>query len=125
MLPLSTAEDEKCKDHEGEINKFYCETCIKPVCRDCILMKQYCRDHEYIALKEASEKHAAKLTQFVTESKNIKKSCQDAIQKTESVEQKLRRSVITNPKRISDIRNDIRKVISETLTSDIRNMLHF
>ncbi len=37
----------------------------------------------------------------------------------------LRRSVITYPKSISDIRNDIRKVISETLTSDIRNMLHF
>ncbi len=30
-----------------------------------------------------------------------------------------------NPKTISDIRNDIRKVISETLTSDIRNILYF
>ncbi len=35
-----------------------------------------------------------------------------------------RRSVITNPKSISDIRNDIQKVISETLTSDIQNILH-
>ncbi len=34
----------------------------------------------------------------------------------------VRRSVITYPKGISDIRNDIRKVISETLTSDIRNI---
>ncbi len=37
----------------------------------------------------------------------------------------LRQSVITNPKSILDIRNDIRKVISETLTSDIWNILHF
>ncbi len=37
----------------------------------------------------------------------------------------IRRSVITYPKSLSDIRNNIQKVISETLTSDIRNILQF
>ena len=42
-----------------------------------------------------------------------------------TVVQSIRRSAITYPKSLSDVRNDIRKVISETLTSDIRNILHF
>ena len=37
----------------------------------------------------------------------------------------IRRNVITNLKSFSDIRNDIRKVISETLTWEIRNISYF
>ncbi|XP_072041524.1 E3 ubiquitin-protein ligase TRIM56-like [Amphiura filiformis] len=105
LLPLATSQDQKCNDHEGETKKFYCETCKKPVCRDCIVMKQHCRDHDYITLKEASKKQAARLVQLTGQGEELKKEFQDAIQETETVERLLTTSLKEADKRVEEIRN--------------------
>ncbi|XP_072046403.1 E3 ubiquitin-protein ligase TRIM45-like [Amphiura filiformis] len=84
-VPVETAHDQTCEDHGGETKRFYCETCQKLICRDCIVMKPHCRDHDYVTLKEASEKYAAKLNDRRSQGEALKQKCHDAIQKTESV----------------------------------------
>ncbi|XP_072042741.1 E3 ubiquitin-protein ligase TRIM45-like [Amphiura filiformis] len=104
-ITLATSQDQKCKDHEGETKKFYCETCKKPVCRDCIVMKQHCRDHDYITLKEASKKQAARLVQLTGQGEELTKEFQDAIHETETVERLLTTSLKEADKRVEEIRN--------------------
>ena len=99
-LLLATMNDQKCEEHEDEIKKFYCETCQKPVCRDCIIMKQHCRDHEYITLKEAAKKQATRLVQLAQQGEELKKAFQEAIQKTEDVERNVERSYQKGTKKV-------------------------
>ena len=86
LVPVSTSADQICGEHDGEAKRFYCETCGKPVCRDCIVMKQYCRDHEYMSLKDASRKQAARLVELTKQCEKLHTECQEALQKTEEVE---------------------------------------
>ncbi|XP_072042738.1 E3 ubiquitin-protein ligase TRIM56-like [Amphiura filiformis] len=105
VQPSAKKGDRKCKDHEGESKKFYCETCKKPVCRDCIVMKQHCRDHDYVTMKEASKEQAARLVQLAKEAEDLKKKYQDAIEETEAIEGRLTTSSKNAEKRVDDIKN--------------------
>ncbi|XP_072042714.1 E3 ubiquitin-protein ligase TRIM56-like [Amphiura filiformis] len=87
VLPMTTSEDWKCTDHDGEVKKFYCETCGKPICRDCIILDH--RQHQYISLKEASEKQVAKLKHLTKGNNGLKKEYREAIAKTKEVEKNL------------------------------------
>ena len=96
---LSQIENQFCDNHEGEQKKFYCKTCQKLVCRDCIVMKQHCRDHDYITLKDAAAEKLSALQQEMKECEDKEKECQDSIQKTQSVTTKLE-SAVENAKRV-------------------------
>ena len=80
------SEKKYCTKHEGETNKFYCETCEKLVCRDCIVMKQCCRDHDYIALQEAAEKQAGNVKKALEVCKEVEMKILSSITKCEKVE---------------------------------------
>ena len=41
--------------HEGEVLKFYCETCQQLVCRDCILIEH--KDHRHVNLSKVTKSH--------------------------------------------------------------------
>ena len=41
--------------HEGEVLKFYCETCQQLVCRDCILIEH--KDHSHVNLSKVTKSH--------------------------------------------------------------------
>ncbi|XP_019645211.1 PREDICTED: tripartite motif-containing protein 3-like [Branchiostoma belcheri] len=42
-----------CPVHEGETMRFYCETCHKPICRDCTVLDHSKPDHKYVYFKDA------------------------------------------------------------------------
>ena len=96
---FSQIENQFCDNHEGEQKKFYCKTCQKLVCRDCIVMKQHCRDHDYVTLKDAAAEKLSALQQEMKECQDKKKECQDAIQQTQSVTTELE-SAVENAKRV-------------------------
>ena len=84
-------EKKYCTKHEGEPNKFYCETCEKLVCRDCIVMKQCCRDHDYVTLQEAAEKQAGNVKKALEMCKKTETEILDKIKEIENAEAKLRK----------------------------------
>ena len=54
-FPLPGPMEEKCAKHPNEIMQLYCKTCRKLVCKDCILIKQLCRDHDYVSRQDVSK----------------------------------------------------------------------
>ena len=81
-----------CKKHEGEEKRFFCETCEKLVCRDCIVMKQYCRDHDYVTLQEAAEKQTGNVKKALEVCKEVEKKILDTITACEKAENNVRKS---------------------------------
>ena len=122
-LPLATSDDQKCEDHEDEIKKFYCETCQKPVCRDCIALKQHCRDHECITLKEAAKIQATRLIQLAQQGEQLKKTFQEAIQKTEEVKEKFERSFQKSNKKAEAIKETFTKKVASVFEKHKSNSL--
>ena len=96
---LSEIENQLCDNHEGEQKKFYCKTCQNLVCRDCIVMKQHCRDHDYVTLKDVAAEKLSALQQAIKECESEKKTCQNSIQKAQSVSSELD-SAVENTMRI-------------------------
>ncbi len=89
VVPLSSispTEDQHCSKHEGETKRFYCKTCVKLVCRDCVVMKNCCRDHQYITLSEAAQEQTNNLKRLLDQGKAKQRQCEDAILETEKVE---------------------------------------
>ncbi|XP_072041319.1 E3 ubiquitin-protein ligase TRIM71-like [Amphiura filiformis] len=113
MLPVTASEDQKCKDHDGETKKFYCETCGKLVCRDCIMLG-HCQ-HQVISLEEASEKQVAKLKDLSKGSEDLRKECKVAIKKTEDVEKSLAAASKEVKKNLERVRNEYYKQVDAIL----------
>lgn len=90
---LSDTNDQYCTEHEGEEKKFYCETCHKSVCRDCIVLKQCCRDHDTVPIKKAAEKQVIYLNEAVMKCSKKKQECKAAIDKAQTVGKTLSSSV--------------------------------
>ncbi len=85
-----TIHEKFCAKHD-EQKRFYCETCEELVCRDCIVMKQHCRDHDYVTLKDVFHQKANKLREAMKECQEMcqrLKSALDDAQETESTLEK-------------------------------------
>ena len=81
-VTLSDIQDQYCSDHDGEKKKFYCESCEKLVCRDCIVLKQWCCDHDTVTLKQAADKKLVLLKTSLKKCNRKKNECQAARNKT-------------------------------------------
>ena len=106
LPPLTTTEDQMCNDHDGEKKKFYCETCKKPICRDCVALDH--RQHNYISLKEASKNQLTILLNLGNKCEGAKKKYADVIKETEEVETNL---AITS----QEIKKKLQQIKSEYL----------
>ncbi|XP_072042343.1 E3 ubiquitin-protein ligase TRIM45-like [Amphiura filiformis] len=113
LIPLSISKDQTCENHEGELKRFFCETCSKPVCRDCIVMKQYCRDHDYVSLKDASKKQATRLMILTKQCETLKKKCQVALQTTETVEKEFEKALKDGKQKLEEIKMDHRRQLED------------
>ncbi|XP_072039634.1 uncharacterized protein [Amphiura filiformis] len=118
VVPLSgiDIEDQHCNVHDGEIKRFYCETCVKLVCRDCVVVKQCCRDHRYVTLSEAANKHTKSLTKLLDKSKEKEKECQDAIRETEKVEEDFKNAARAYREAVGKMRGEYIKMLEQIFT---------
>ncbi len=86
-------DDQYCTEHDGEENKFYCRTCKKMVCRDCVIIKQRCRDHNYVTLKEESKERSSQLKEMLNKCTETTRLCQVSMEKVEKAKSELSGSV--------------------------------
>ncbi|XP_072044603.1 E3 ubiquitin-protein ligase TRIM33-like [Amphiura filiformis] len=78
-----------CSEHDNEETKFYCETCDKLVCEDCIDSKQCCRDHDTVTLQQVADKKLTGLKDQMKKCNQKKQEIQDAIDKVENIEKEI------------------------------------
>ncbi|XP_072042349.1 E3 ubiquitin-protein ligase TRIM56-like [Amphiura filiformis] len=108
MLPVTASEDQKCKDHD-ETKKFYCETCEKPICRDCIMLGHL--QHQYISLKNASKQQVATLKELCKGSEDKKNECVNTIKKTEAFQKRLAAASKEATKNMERVQNEYHRQV--------------
>ena len=69
-----------CEIHNDEVLKFFCETCNKLVCRDCLILQH--NGHKYDRVEPLAEKGKKKLKCLVTEAEAASEKLQRSISKT-------------------------------------------
>ena len=66
-----------CKEHDGEILKLFCETCVEAICRDCTIVKH--REHKYTFVKDAFSKGKESVLKILLETKTKASVLQEAL----------------------------------------------
>ena len=68
-----------CEIHNDEVLKFFCETCNKLVCRDCLILQH--NGHKYDRVEQLAEKGKKELKCLVTEAEAASEKLQTSISK--------------------------------------------
>ena len=105
-VTLSHTHNQYCNEHEGEVKKFYCKTCKKLVCRDCIVMKQCCRDHDYVTLKDAAAEKLKFIQKEMKKCDGKKREYQDAMQKAQMVKYEIASAVSDAKNGLQSLKKD-------------------
>ncbi|KAL2093892.1 hypothetical protein ACEWY4_011204 [Coilia grayii] len=72
---ISTPKPVFCDVHKQEPLKLFCETCDRPTCRDCQLLKH--KDHNYQFLEDAYRNHRQNMEQMIFQLQEKRKSVED------------------------------------------------
>ncbi|XP_031420796.1 transcription intermediary factor 1-alpha-like isoform X2 [Clupea harengus] len=75
ILGISTPKPVFCDVHKQEPLKLFCETCDRPTCRDCQLLKH--KDHNYQFLEDAYRNHRQNMEEMICQLQEKRKSIED------------------------------------------------
>lgn len=67
-----------CELHSNEPMKFFCYTCLVPICNECVVIEHVAPEHQYERLVDAYERQRNELQNLVSESKAKVAFCEDA-----------------------------------------------
>ena len=123
ILPTKTKEhrDQNCKMHQKE-KKFYCKTCKKIVCRECIIMVNGCSNHKFVTLKEMHETQVSYVKQEINKCIIRKNKFQKILKETEQIEKHLDRNGKEAKQKIAKLRQDYFDLVEEKITSLIQSV---
>ena len=111
-----------CVKHEGEILKYYCETCKELCCIDCVVLNHQKPEHSCMAVsgdahkqRETLQSSSAILDEKVSEGKNaLKNVCE--------VMNALKRNAETAKDQIEEQKQKILKIVTEKLCEKVKKM---
>ena len=112
---LSIKRKLHCKEHEGELLKYYCETCKDLCCIDCVVLNHQKPDHLCVAIREIAQKQretlqssCATLDEKVSEGKK-------ALNNICEVMKSLEKNTKTAKDQIKEEKKNILKMVEEKL----------
>ncbi|XP_022101634.1 E3 ubiquitin-protein ligase TRIM56-like isoform X2 [Acanthaster planci] len=108
----SANEDQtRCQKHRGEVKRFYCETCLELICRDCTVVDHCKPNHHYVDSGEASIKYKQSLkdmlSDFDVDIKVLEQSLAASSQAKQKFAQSVTRTVKAVKKRADKLRAEI------------------
>ena len=100
-----------CSVHEDENLKFYCETCMVLICRDCVVLKHV--GHTYNRMEEIAETEKVTLLSMVEEAEKAKAKLEDALARGGKAKQRVQTKQKEVDDSIAHIFQDLRKHIDK------------
>ncbi|XP_077998236.1 E3 ubiquitin-protein ligase TRIM71-like [Glandiceps talaboti] len=137
---LQHKEPSKCEVHDGEMMRFYCRTCEKPICRDCTVLDHKEPGHKYCRLTDAVTACRAALKKMLAEVrmkislvtdalKSVSKSGQEIARGKEAAVEKIRTEAQKRQDDIVQMRMTLERetntlsAIKEKQLSDLKDSL--
>ena len=78
-----------CSSHDGELIRYFCETCKITICPDCVILDTDHKDHKYTRLKDIAKEQAASLKDLAEQGREFEDKYKRCITETEQVENDL------------------------------------
>ena len=103
----------RCKEHEGEILKFFCETCEELICQDCKVDNH--EDHKCSSLKKAAEQRSEALKKWCAKLSDKLNESDEALQAMNNVVKVLDDNVKAAKDKIRERKNGILAAVSRML----------
>ena len=104
-----------CVKHEGEMLKYYCETCKELCCIDCVVLNHQKPEHSCMAVSGDAQKQRETLQSSSTILDEKVSEGKDALKNVCDVIKSLERNVKTAKDQIEEQKERILKIISEKL----------
>ena len=98
-----------CEIHNDEVLKFFCETCNKLVCRDCLILQHH--GHKYDRVEQLAEKGKKKLKYLVSEAEAASDKLQSSISKANEMTKQIARKKET----VDELIHSVSQKISEAV----------
>ena len=108
-----TREKSTCEKHENETLKYYCETCKKLVCIDCVLLEHNKEGHSYLSTEEVAEKKRDLLKSSSNFLNDQLKEGSNALKHIEHVLQELEKNAEKAKDQIGKQRENILKAFTD------------
>ena len=91
-----------CPTHPTQLQDFYCETCQKVVCRDCILLARQHEGHKYSLVTEVAQKQKKLLLEDLTAVEKLVKQNDASLAQVEQAQRDIEKEKVYLTEQITD-----------------------
>ncbi|XP_022110245.1 tripartite motif-containing protein 3-like [Acanthaster planci] len=95
-------EKNKCQKHQGEMKRFYCETCQELICSSCAVLDHCKPRHHYIDIGEASLKYKHSLIDMISDFSKEIKGLEQSLAASSQAQEESARNVTKTVKAVQD-----------------------
>ena len=110
----------RCREHDDEILKFFCETCDELICRDC--KDDNHKNHECSLLKKAAERKTEELKKLRAMLTDELNEINEALQAMNNAEQVLEKNVKVAKMRIQKRRDEILADVTKNVDEKVKSL---
>ena len=111
-----------CVKHEGEMLKYYCETCKELCCIDCVVLNHQKPEHSCMAVRGDAQKQRETLESSSTILDEKVSEGKDALKNVCEVMKSLKRNAETAKDQIEEQKQKILKIVSDKLCERAKKM---
>ena len=104
-----------CEKHQGETLKLFCQSCDKPICRDCTIVDH--KTHEYLFIADAAAKEKESVKQLLDKTKAKVPILSTGVKSVEEMEKQVQMNVTAVTQDIEDLKIKQVRALEETFAN--------
>ena len=104
-----------CEKHQGETLKLFCQSCDKPICRDCTIVDH--KTHEYLFVADAAAKEKESVKQLLDKTKAKVPILSTGVKTVEEIEKRVKAKETAVNKDIDAFMNKNVRILEEKRAS--------
>ncbi|XP_072045817.1 E3 ubiquitin-protein ligase TRIM71-like [Amphiura filiformis] len=89
----SVMKKQCCKEHKGQVLRFYCKTCGVLICHECTVIDHPASSHSLVNLKHATKEQRSEVKQLMTDCNKIQDMVEGFLKSAEQVQHNLEKSL--------------------------------
>ncbi|XP_072046445.1 E3 ubiquitin-protein ligase TRIM56-like, partial [Amphiura filiformis] len=90
----SVVKKQCCKEHKGQVLRFYCKTCGVLICHECTVIDHPASSHSLVNLKHATKEQRSEVKQLMTDCSKVRDMVEGFLKSAEEVKHNLEKSLV-------------------------------
>ncbi|XP_072046443.1 E3 ubiquitin-protein ligase TRIM71-like [Amphiura filiformis] len=90
----SVMKKQCCKEHKGQVLRFYCKTCGVLICHECTVIDHPASSHSLVNLKHATKEQRSEVKQLMKDCNKIQDMVEGFLKSAEQVQHNLEKNLV-------------------------------